>query len=745
MAEGIKLFEELKSGSYQAAIFGSYNVHFPFFEDVVLRALRSRGCDHNVLLMDAAQCAQSLGDEEIVPRLAGRLYTLVPVAVPGAFHAKYALLLGKRQSKLLLGSHNLTLSGFGVNREISNVVTIHDRATEALGQAVFQFALGWAGTVMDEVADLVDAACNWAPWLRTPAQPDADVTVIGAQPGGQCLWEQLRVKLDGPVERITVVGPYFDRRLQFIDTLRVEHPEAELIVGISPKHSELDVGTAKRSSGVVFKDLSGWHGDDVNRLIHGKVLYIQLRSGESLLVSGSANPSAPAWLDVNYRNAELVLARRLRKGDPLPEQLGLGSIRECPEMSEAAWQALDNRPMLDDVAVDGRKRVWLALATERGFSIDASFADVGDLVGVLDRDGGNLTRAQSQMDGTRRLVPLEDEELRVRAACLEAEHRDGIRMAVVQHLRELQDRATSKKHQTLRKALMDLDAGEDGIESYMEIIAKAIFDEEPVPRPQRERGTGENKPTTAAEGSAGIGELVNKGRRKPRSSTGDIGLVLDALIYKLGEGLLGDAPVAPRMSEEQIDETTETPVKVFPRDEERMMGHRCRLKTRRLMDRMVKRLDLAWNAKAEPFAVVTQLVACLGLLHRLRQRQPRFAWLRRGESLIDHDALWELFKKSSVVAFAPADGLIGAVQDKYGESSEVASAAALVVWAAWLTGLDVTTAMSRKPMEENDQEESLAGASLLLSCLHSEIMPQEEELEHLFGESGRISPRANVV
>ena len=38
----------------------------------------------------------------------------------GSFHPKIIVLLGKKKGIAVVGSHNLTLAGFGSNRELTN-------------------------------------------------------------------------------------------------------------------------------------------------------------------------------------------------------------------------------------------------------------------------------------------------------------------------------------------------------------------------------------------------------------------------------------------------------------------------------------------------------------------------------------------------------------------------------------------------------------------------------------------------
>lgn len=70
--------------------------------------------------MDGRQCAAALADEGSRPRLAGREYTLIPARSRGAFHPKLLMLIGRDRGVLFTGSHNLTVAGFGRNRELTS-------------------------------------------------------------------------------------------------------------------------------------------------------------------------------------------------------------------------------------------------------------------------------------------------------------------------------------------------------------------------------------------------------------------------------------------------------------------------------------------------------------------------------------------------------------------------------------------------------------------------------------------------
>ena len=122
MLPKVSLLDELRKGGFEASLITTFNAYLPFYEDVVLRRLVNAGVRHNVLLMDARQFSVSI--EQHPPRCAGRSYTLAPISVPGVFHPKLIFLVGKKKGLIIVGSHNMTLAGFGFNRELTNVIRI---------------------------------------------------------------------------------------------------------------------------------------------------------------------------------------------------------------------------------------------------------------------------------------------------------------------------------------------------------------------------------------------------------------------------------------------------------------------------------------------------------------------------------------------------------------------------------------------------------------------------------------------
>ena len=241
MLPKLSLLDELRKGGYEASLITTFNAYLPFYEEVVLRRLVNAGVRHNVLLMDAQQYGVSLHNHP--PRLAGRQYTLMPISVPGAFHPKLIFLVGKQKGLVLVGSHNMTLSGFGFNRELTNVMRIRgkeDKAGSAIGARVWEEIIQWteASThkLPQQVVDMVLRVKDFAPWINnTDREGDNDATLLAGRPGSETLWNQLLDLANNKVTDIFLTGAFFDNQLSFIKRIQSDLQPKRLFVAIDPK------------------------------------------------------------------------------------------------------------------------------------------------------------------------------------------------------------------------------------------------------------------------------------------------------------------------------------------------------------------------------------------------------------------------------------------------------------------------------------------------------------------------------
>ena len=487
MLPKISLLEELKKGGYEASLITTYNAYLPFYEEVVLRRLISAGVRHNVLLMDARQYAVSLVSHP--PRLAGRQYTLLPVKVGGAFHPKLVFLAGKHQGLVLVGSHNMTLAGFGFNRELTNLVRIQgpgDAAGIALARDVWTEIDYWlaqfADSIPEHVKDMVRRVHDFAPWLETEGVPDPNLRLLAGRPGRQSLWDQFRAMLDGEPAQIAVNGPFFDRELRFLDRLQQDSQPAKLTIAIDPKTVQIPA-EARALKGVSLVQATCLGADDKeeesSRYLHAKGMLVQQSTGGTLLAVGSANPSAPAWLaSETSGNIELMLARRDEDARVAAQALGLADIHDMPLLEESDWQTIeDNAQEQADPEPPGY-RSGLAIVEDDRVIFDTSLLEGHDgleFILYADHDQEIGRERIFQVEGRFAILAFAGVDI-TDAVALHGLVADQLALKLLlHHVRAIEEQARTGTQRRFKEALLSLETDTPNIELLIQCIDKIVF------------------------------------------------------------------------------------------------------------------------------------------------------------------------------------------------------------------------------------------------------------------------------
>ena len=699
MENELSIFEEIRRGGFQFSVITTYNAFLPFYEEVVLRRLIASGCRHNVVIMDAGECLKNLADQAQRPRCAGFDYTLIPAAAPRAFHPKIILLVGQRKGLLLVGSHNLTLSGFGRNRELSCKIEVEnnkDTDGTALASRAFRFINSWLdsqdGRLPDELLEQARRAGNSVSWMKKPTSGNASVRFLGSTVAGNSLWQQLREVIQTPVKSIALIGAFFDAKLEFIRALRDELSPEEFVVGIEPKSVSLPA-KARGIEGVRFVDagyLSSGHG-----YLHAKAAYMATESGEHFLVSGSANPSLPAWLaPPEARNAEAVTIRSGSDALEAATALGLVSLFKGSALTDEAWNLVASAPSPPQ-DFDDREHVVLpavAVEAEDGFAVELAGIDEGIVVSrFLDSNSavlyeGNDVQTENQV--AHLTCPA---KLRRAVRFIELHLEDSTsRIAIVHHTYEVRERSQTGKQAQLRVALASLSGDSPDLSGLMKTVEKIIFSEdasvaeEPKRRAEK-RATGEDEVEILDSLAVHLDSTKSSRKRRRLMRSGDLGHLLDVLIHHLGYGLERPASNIDqhgRTEEEQVGADDEvSPRLILDGD----LVQVCQRKVRTLVTRIGKRLEQAVSDEEKRQGALVQLVAVLAVIRELRGMDHRAQWVGSGETLVPIKEKHRLLNTACSFLFGRNSQLLNATSVELdGEyADEVSRLDGLLMWLAW--------------------------------------------------------------
>lgn len=707
------LFEWLSESGFQSSVFTTYSCYFPFYEEVILRRLVASGCTHNVLFVDATRCAEAFSTEDLRPRRAGRDYTLVPVASGGAFHPKLFLRFGKSKGSMLVGSHNVTLSGFGLNDEVTNAFRLEGASLRSHGAILRQaldFVSQFVPTSLPGVVEAFEGVKLGAPWIDGPlGVHQQDRQLLTSSSIGSDLWSKASPLIPRNVATAFICAPFFDPALAMVRRLQSEVEPKELVIGIDPLSTDIEPLAAKELEGVRWVNVSGAAAilnrrEGLSSYPHAKILWFA-NENEELLITGSANPSVAAFFaPPALRNAEAVVADRTRGAS---EKLDLQALLNAPKVTNTEWHEVANRRASSTTnELEPRRRILMATPSATGFTaqhpLEAGLClcGIGDLDALLGqataRGGPELDANEAVRDGSRYL-----------------ETRTGSEQTfvVIHRSEDVARNLGSENRKALRQALGSLNEDPTQLEALLKLTEKVIFDSDEV---IRTRALNEDAPTGVEAGSDVNPETLaleavgrkSSAKRSRSLASGDIVVVLDALIRRLGEGISSKAPSPARSEEEEIDADEENGG-AFSRDvpDHEVLAKTCRAKVRRLIKRMKGQLELARESDCARRGIV-RLAAVLGVIRALRMIEQRPEWRRSHQELVDPTDAWDLFQTAVLSIAWGHEGLARrAIAEADGEIfEELSMAVGLLAWLGWDIGTDIASAQADNRPEGDESE-----------------------------------------
>lgn len=259
---GISLLTELDLlsgdshlGEFDTAFFLTYSLNLRFFEQLVLPRLNRLGVVNVGILTDEHGYQASL-DDPLGQEQCGRSYVVgTSLRLTSLQHAKMLWLHGKRDL-VYVGSHNLTMSGFNDQLEITAKLDSADHTHRDALRGVHQAV----STITRDAGYLQQI------WSKIP-QPDKtedEPTIYFLWSGEQGLLHQL-VQLIGSAEQFWVVTPFLDsgalaelkRQLGASDTTLIipnegaDTPLVDAMVAV-PELTPLRVGAGIRLHGKAY-------------------------------------------------------------------------------------------------------------------------------------------------------------------------------------------------------------------------------------------------------------------------------------------------------------------------------------------------------------------------------------------------------------------------------------------------------------------------------------------------------------
>lgn len=712
----------------EASAVTTYSVNFPFYEDVMLRLFERAGCRLNILMVDVRQLAKAMADPLQRPRRAGRDYVLAPIAPSGLSHSKLLALFADKRSMLAVGSHNSTEAGFARNREATVcwgydgtgvpsavMADAADHVSHWLASSP-GFDPGIAGEVSERLRRLCPPSGSTA--------PDAEARFLGYRRGGPSLLQQFSGLLRGRAKRLLILGPFFDAELAFVrETARLWTPH-EIIAAIQPDTVSL-LQNEPGIDGLTFVDAAALAaaspadaGDPPpggakarqrkDQYLHAKILAVETTEGLWLAI-GSANPSAPAWMQDTAGNAEAVVALSGTPAREAFDRLNLGRLADARPVTagELAEAAHRTRAEIQTADATGGPQgpVRMAFVTPAGISLPGIAAEA--CVRAVDLAEGERPIATAEFipvpDGTE-LTLGEDG---AGAHLLRIDGGDGPLTTLILHsLAKLRGGTRPKVPEHILEGLGKLDDFSGDLDALLGLVDKYIFADlaeqsgtsQSAPSP---RGDGAIPAADAPFGPRGVSlEVLAKKGLNPRSIVEfELSEIISILIRDLTEARPNDGD-APNFDVEDADGRRAAPNPDEDEEDhpevnwERLVAA-CRRRIGTMVNKLRQRLTKPVSNLNKATWLFGRMLTIMTLLRKLRERLPpnskQAGRQGRPESLVSVAQLRSVFKGCMDALYRPEDGIARWIESSADHriAGERALLDVLLLWAAREIGADL--------------------------------------------------------
>lgn len=723
--EKVSLFNELKSGGYESSLITTFNAYFPFYEEVLLRKLRSSGVQKNAVLIDETMCKQAM--EVAYPILSGKAYTLAPMSCSKAFHPKIVLLLGKKKGLLAIGSHNLTFSGFGASAELTNVVRFNANSSDSVQLfwdawfAIQTWVSDYGNQLPSSTIRSINSTIEGIAWLtKPPMLSQSEVQFLFSSKSRASLWSQVSPLVPNNVNDCFVIGAFFDARLSFISAIRNQVKPENMVVGIQPGtvHASSELltleGISVVDSGTLLTE------EDGGKYIHAKAIYFKGEDSSALVV-GSANPSSPAWLNTGSEcNAEAVLVRTDNEVDNIAEYVGLSALSTSPKVTEISQPV----SLLFEPSKEQRFNLYVAYVRDKKLVIHIPVEFSNAQVHLENASGALLEKSCLESGKEIQNIKVSDIFRKELARASIWEKDELLARVLIFFTDEIEAITATGNKKKFRDAFGSLDTDSPELRVLFNCLDKIIFESQDESRTNLVSKAGSSQHDEVVEGNSLVIEWeggVNniKTKKKRLKVADDLTTLLDAFVYGLGIHALETTGFSAedkfgRNEEELIgsddedntntDETKLSNSAALSDEEKLTLCHR-RLNT--IVNKICIRLESLNKNLLTHLELLPALLAVTSLLKELNQRSRNFNWIKENDKILPTEAIKKLFETICNCWWSSSYGLHQNVEggnELIEEVDELIRLRGLLIWLAW--SRDITFETSNRFGEEQKTRNS---------------------------------------
>ena len=321
---------------------------------------------------------------------------------------------------------------------------------------------------------------------------------------------------------------------------------------------------------------------------------------------------------------------------------------------------------------------------------------------------------------------------------------------LLHHARVVEEHARTSVQKRFKEALLSLQTDTPNIGLLLDCLDKIAFADSsshapsPSGRASLSQSKSDNEYAATESLAVDVGEIKRPKSRRRLAHNGDLGYLLDTLIFHLRlqeDRARENVDRLGRSEEEQVgadDSEDEDETHLTERDRVELL-EACHAKVRTVVRRMNKQLIAYTKGRQSLEAVLLRLLSVLAVLRELRNCDGRAPWVDQGNTAVP---LQERLRLLEEVMFSLFEGKMSllhleSLDDEFAASEDIARLKGLLLWLAWDCGLlfDV----SKPFMEAPQEQEARLGANAKLLALTQSIRADEMVLEEAKQSIGNFS------
>ncbi len=300
-----KLIDEVAHCSgYDIALMTTFNFDIKFFERAILNPLYARGLKKISIFVDAKELAESI--KNIDNCHLGRKYMVNPIEMNGSFHPKLVLLLGDKKARLIVGSANLTASGYTTNNEIFNFFDYSARNPENLDiiNAALTFFVDIYNMSYKQDSAIIREVLGLK-YYKKPEQTNDNPLIYNTKTS---ILDQVAERITQKVNEINIIVPYYDSSLSALKALKHAFPGAKtnlyLFKYLNTFPTDVDANENIADKIEVFERFHSNTTYSSTNFYHGKVFLFRCKNKDYILY-GSANCTQSALIKTKTENGNV--------------------------------------------------------------------------------------------------------------------------------------------------------------------------------------------------------------------------------------------------------------------------------------------------------------------------------------------------------------------------------------------------------------------------------------------------------